>query len=32
MIAATAITAGARLATNNLSDFEVLVPHGLNLA
>jgi len=31
MIAATAITAGTPLATNNLSDFEVFVPHGLEL-
>ncbi|MBB5035355.1 type II toxin-antitoxin system VapC family toxin [Prosthecobacter vanneervenii] len=31
MIAATAIVAGASLATNNLKDFSAFVPHGLKL-
>ena len=31
MIAGTAIAAGATLATNNLNDFTVFVPHGLKL-
>lgn len=31
MIAATAITAGAWLATNNQADFKAFVPHGLQL-
>lgn len=31
MIAATAIVAGASLATNNSKDFNVFVPHGLKL-
>lgn len=32
MIAASAINAGAALATNNVADFERLVSHGLVLA
>ncbi len=32
MIAATAMVAGAALATNNRSDFNAFVPHGLALA
>lgn len=32
MIAATAIGAGARLATLNAADFGIFVPHGLELA
>ena len=32
MIAGTATVAGARLATNNRSDFAAFVPHGLQLA
>jgi predicted nucleic acid-binding protein len=32
MIAATALVAGASLATNNRSDFNIFVPHGLKLA
>lgn len=32
MIAAAAISLGARLATRNLSDFQAFVPHGLKLA
>lgn len=32
MIAATAIVAGAELATSNRSDFNTFVPHGLKLA
>ncbi len=31
MIAGTAIAAGAKLATNNRADFELFVPHGLEL-
>lgn len=31
MIAATAVVAGAALATNNRSDFNVFIPHGLTL-
>jgi predicted nucleic acid-binding protein len=31
MIAATAIVAGAELATNNRADFNAFVPHGLKL-
>jgi predicted nucleic acid-binding protein len=31
MIAATAIVAGASLATNNHKDFNIFVPHGLKL-
>ena len=32
MIAATAIVAGAELATRNVADFRLFVPHGLVLA
>jgi predicted nucleic acid-binding protein len=32
MVAATAMVANAALATNNRSDFELFVPHGLELA
>ncbi len=32
MIAATAIVAGAELATRNVADFQLFVPHGLTLA
>ena len=31
MIAATAIVAGASLATSNIEDFRVFIPHGLKL-
>ena len=31
MIAATAIVAGARLATSNAQDFKAFVPHGLTI-
>ena len=31
MVAATAIVAGARLATSNSEDFKTIVPHGLKL-
>ena len=31
MIAATAIVAGARLATSNAADFKAFVPHGLTI-
>ena len=31
MIAATAIVAGARLATSNAEDFKAFVPHGLTI-
>jgi predicted nucleic acid-binding protein len=31
MIAATAIVAGATLATSNKEDFKVFIPHGLNI-
>ncbi|MBV8176120.1 MAG: PIN domain-containing protein [Verrucomicrobia bacterium] len=31
MIAATAIVAGARFATSNIEDFNIFVPHGLEL-
>ena len=31
IIAATAIVAGAELATTNPADFQVFVPHGLQL-
>ena len=31
MIAATAIVAGASLATSNMEDFRVFIPHGLKL-
>lgn len=32
LIAASAVVAGAELATRNLADFRVFVPHGLKLA
>lgn len=32
MIAASAMVAGARLATNNTADFQLFTPHGLQLA
>lgn len=32
MIAATALVAGAHLATNNRADFDAFIPHGLKLA